>query len=391
MRLAICSSGIFPLEVGGIQRHSRLLIETLARRHPGLDIEVLHAHVGQRLFAAFPRVREHHIAPRPGVRNYLLECYDLSARMAEVLRSMPDAIVYSQGMDVWAGIREFAPRLIVNPHGLESYQAITLRQKLIGVPYKAIHNHLFRHARCVVSLGGRLTTILRRHVADPARRIVVIPNGVLPCDAPRASQTRPNAACRVLFVARLVYNKGVPDVIQAFHLLHERGLSHLAQLTLVGEGPLRQAFDNDGLPPNVRFAGAVDDTALDELYRESDVFILPTLFEGMPTVVLEAMARGLPIIVTDVGATTELVDDANGMIIPIRDPAAIAAAIERFARLTPAERQSLGAQSLRKVADRFTWDRVADAHYALFSRLADEQKKMTVMAGYADGRAAGRG
>jgi glycosyltransferase involved in cell wall biosynthesis len=109
---------------------------------------------------------------------------------------------------------------------------------------------------------------------------------------------------------------------------------------------------------------------LDGLYRSVDLFVLPTLFEGMPTVVLEAMARGLPIAVTDVGATRELVDDTNGFIIPKRDPGSLAATLRAFARLSAEQRRSLGAASLCKVRERFTWSAVAAAHVRLFERVA---------------------
>jgi len=372
MRIAICAAGIFPQSIGGIQRHSRMLVETLAARHTALRLDVIHTHVGQQLFGGFPNVFEHTVPPRPERRNYLLETYELSGRMADVLRTMPDAVIYSQAMDVWKHIAEFTPRLIVNPHGLEPYQAITPRQKLIGIPYKLIHDHIFRHARFVVSLGGRLTTILRRHVPQPDRRIVVIPNGVA-C-TPSADTARPDddRRCRVLFVSRLVYNKGVPDLIEAFRILDARGLNDRFSLTLVGDGPVREQYAAASLPSNVQFVGGVDDARLDQLYRASDLFILPTLFEGMPTVVLEAMGRGLPVLVTDVGATTELVDESNGAIIPKRDPAGIASALQRFVALPKAVRGAMGQRSAAKVAERFTWDRVAQQHVDIFKQVSKE-------------------
>lgn len=372
MRVAICAACIFPESIGGIQRHSRMLVETLAARHPALRLEVIHSHVGRQLFSDFKNVFEHTVSPRPERRNFLLETYELSGRMADVLRTMPDAVIYSQAMDVWKHIAEFTPRLIVNPHGLEPYQAMTVRQKLIGIPYKLIHDHIFRHARFVVSLGGRLTTILRRHVPEPARRIVVIPNGVACPPIAKAPGSDDDRRCRVLFVSRLVYNKGVPDLIAAFRILAARGFTDRFSLTLVGDGPLRQQYAPSTIPANVQFVGGVDDTRLDQLYRASDLFILPTLFEGMPTVVLEAMGRGLPVLVTDVGATTELVDASNGAIIPKRDPAGIAYALERFIALPKAVRAAMGQRSAAKVAERFTWDRVAEQHVEIFEQVSKE-------------------
>jgi glycosyltransferase involved in cell wall biosynthesis len=370
--IAICSDGIFPAEVGGMQRHTDLLVRSLAETHPELAISVLHTHPGKQLFADLPSVNEIPIAPRPDERQYLLECYDLSGRMADALRGLPDAVIYAQGLTVWKNASDFTPRLINNPHGLESFQAISLKDKLIGFPFRHAFRHIWRRSRHVVSLGGRLTTILQRHVPEPGRRIVVLPNGVrLPAEPCRRRTEQPST-CSLLFVGRFAANKGIKDLLAAMSLLTAEGLGDRFSLHLVGTGPLYDELRGGNRLPNVIFHGGVNDADLHRLYCESDLFVLPTLFEGMPTVVLEAMARELPIIVTDVGATRELVDDRNGCIIPTRSPRDLADALKRFAALPSTTRAALGAASLQKVLERFTWDQVAEAHHAVFIRLAKE-------------------
>lgn len=373
--VAICADGIFPVEVGGIQRHTDLLVRSLASTRPDLSISVLHTHAGKRLFADVAGVNEIHIAPRPGKRQYLLECYDLSGRMADALRALPDAVVYAQGLTVWKNAGEFAPRLINNPHGLESFQSLSLKDKLLGFPFRRAFRGIWRHARHVVSLGGRLTTILHRYVPDPDRRIVVLPNGVrLPVEAcTRPASTGP--MCQLLFVGRFAANKGILDLVEAMAILAAEGRADDFTLHLVGTGPLYETLHTTNRLANVIFYGGVDDADLHRLYCESDLFVLPTLFEGMPTVVLEAMARGLPVVVTDVGATRELVDEQNGMILPKRDPRKLADTLKRFASLPRDARASLGAASLRKVHERFTWEQVAESHYDVFRRLEDELRQ----------------
>jgi glycosyltransferase involved in cell wall biosynthesis len=370
MQVVICSDGIFPERIGGIQRHTRLLVETLAAEHPALDLVVVHPHVGRRVFADSPAVREITVAPRPGRKQYLLECHDLSKRIAEVLRTLPDAVIYSQGYAVWSGAKEFAPRLIVNFHGLESFQALTLKDWLIGMPFRAVTRRIARDARFVVSLGGRLTTILRTIVSQPDRRLVVLPNGVnVPADPAPDRQRRPGGLS-ILFVGRFAANKGIGDLLEAYRIVTADGDQSGTELHLVGDGPLYADLKASHERPDVHFHGKASDEVLDGLYRSVDLFVLPTLFEGMPTVVLEAMARGLPIAVTDVGATRELVDDTNGFIIPKRDPGSLAATLRAFARLSAEQRRSLGAASLCKVRERFTWSAVAAAHVRLFERVA---------------------
>jgi glycosyltransferase involved in cell wall biosynthesis len=371
MHVAICSDGVFPAAMGGMERHTKLLVESLAARDPSLRISVVHTHPGQRFFERLANVVERPIAPKPGRRQYLLECVALSSRFAAELRAMPDAIVYSQGVCVIRGIREFSDRLIVNPHGLESFQTLTLAEWSKSAPFRVVQQHTFRHARFVVSLGGKLTEILARQVR-PSSKISVIPNGVvIPCPASIERPIRSAAdPVRLLFVGRLAPNKGVPDLLMAIDELARRGHAHWYELDIVGGGPLLESLMASNSRPNVRFRGKVDDSTLESLYSEADALALPTRFEGMPTVVLEAMARALPVLVTDVGATRELVDNANGEIIPIGNPGTLADAVERLRSLGPGGRRALGEAGARRAAERFTWDRVADMHLELFARVS---------------------
>jgi glycosyltransferase involved in cell wall biosynthesis len=368
MHVIVCSDGVYPAEFGGIQRHTRLLVEHVARRHHDIRVTVVHPHEGRRFFEGIENVGEVTVAPRPGRRQYLLECWELSTRVAEVLRRHPEAVIYSQGIAVLHGIDEFTPRLVVNPHGLEAFQAMTLKSRLQSLPFRLAITRAMRRARFVVSLGGGLTDILRGVV--PAERIVVLPNGVVMPDRLPVRDRGRHRALRVLFVGRFFANKGVPDLVAAARIIADRGDQSSFRFDLVGDGPLYQSIRSASPPASVHFHGKVDDAALDALYGEADVFVLPTLFEGMPTVVLEAMARGLPILVTDVGATRELVDDSNGQIIAKNSPAGIAKALDRLRAMDDAAFAGLGNASVRKVLDRFTWDRVADAHVGLFRRIA---------------------
>jgi glycosyltransferase involved in cell wall biosynthesis len=368
MHVIVCSDGVYPAELGGIQRHTRLLVEHVARRHRDIRLTVVHPHEGRRFFEGFTNVGEVTVAPRPGKRQYLLECWELSARVAEVLRRHPDAVIYSQGIAVLQGIGEFTRRLVVNPHGLEAFQALTLKSRLQSLPFRLAITRAMRRARFVVSLGGGLTDILRGVV--PAERIVVLPNGVVMPDRMPLRDRGRALGLRVLFVGRFFANKGIPDLVAAARIIAERGDGSSFRFDLVGDGPLYESIRSAPSAASVHFHGKVDDATLDALYDEAGVFVLPTLFEGMPTVVLEAMARGLPILVTDVGATRELVDDSNGQIIAKNSPVGIVTALDRLRAMGDTEFAALGNASVRKVVERFTWDRVADAHVELFHRVA---------------------
>ena len=215
--------------------------------------------------------------------------------------------------------------------------------------------------------GGRLTDILVNECGGD--RVAVLPNGVMVPEQKARPGARDGSPLRLMFVGRRAQNKGVPDLLAAMDELARRGASSRFELDIVGGGPLLGPLRSTNARPNVRFLDKVPDETLESLYESADALVLPTLFEGMPTVVLEAMARSLPVLVTDVGATRELVDSTNGEIIPKRNPAALADALIRLEAMGPEARRSLGRRGLEKVTRRFTWEKVARAHIELLAKI----------------------
>jgi colanic acid/amylovoran biosynthesis glycosyltransferase len=180
----------------------------------------------------------------------------------------------------------------------------------------------------------------RRHLAPlvEPQRLVRIYNGV---DLERFS---PNGASSaepplVLGVGRLIEKKGFDDLIRACALVARRGLRF--RCTIVGKGPLearlRALVDELGVGDVVDLAGPLPRERLLTLYRHASVVVAPCVVgadgnrDGLPTVLIEAMALGVPVVATDVTGIPELVqDDRTGLLVPQRDPDAIARAIERL-------------------------------------------------------------
>ena len=138
-----------------------------------------------------------------------------------------------------------------------------------------------------------------------------------------------------------------------------------AEAVLVGEGDARSTVEEllrEYSLTNVRLAGARYGTDLVDSYRWADVLVLPSDKEGMPLVVLEAMASGLPVVATDVVGTRELLGDA-GLLVP-PDPDAIAQALDRVAVDAPL-RAELSARGLA-AARHYTWERLAHRLESLY-------------------------
>jgi glycosyltransferase involved in cell wall biosynthesis len=205
---------------------------------------------------------------------------------------------------------------------------------------------------------------IRARTCRPGRA-TVIRNGVA-LDVPQA---RPgdDGPLRAVTVARLRRPKDVMTLVRAIALLPPGS----ARATIVGDGPEREVLADEirrlGVGGAVDLAGERDDVA--DMLAAADVFVLPTLSEGLPMSVLEAMAAGLPVVAAAVGGVPELVDDGEtGLLVPPGRPDAMAAALGRLAA-DPALRRRLGAAGRRRAEAHFDFEACRRAHVELYREL----------------------
>jgi glycosyltransferase involved in cell wall biosynthesis len=197
------------------------------------------------------------------------------------------------------------------------------------------------------------------NAADPAHwhKVVVLPLGVdIEAFRPKGTRQRElDEPFRLLSVGRLSAPKGYPILIEAMVLLRARGRN--VRLTLVGEGPERAALEAlialHGLANGVRLAGACNHDRLTEYYESSDAFILSSFLEGVPVVLMEAMAMELPCVATWITGIPEIIDkDVEGLLVPPASAAALADAVERLME-DPEGARRLGTAARRKVLAKY--------------------------------------
>jgi glycosyltransferase involved in cell wall biosynthesis len=160
----------------------------------------------------------------------------------------------------------------------------------------------------------------------------------------------------VITVTRLVPIKNVQLLVEAMALV--RGRVRDAHLLIVGDGPERERVRARAVALDIGHAvtlvGSVPQRETPGYYRAADVFALSSDFDNSPNAMLEAMSSGLPVVATDVGGVREFKPDAGGAVVPPRDPAALATAIERY--LTqPAQARAAGALNRQRAANEFSW------------------------------------
>lgn len=177
-------------------------------------------------------------------------------------------------------------------------------------------------------------------------------------------------ASQLLFAGTWRKNKGIEDLVPALRTLAER---HPAlALVVLGAGTAPDVVTG-AFPASLRSRISWIETSTDaetaRVFAEADIFLLPSLFEGTPLTLLEAMTSGLPIVTTNTCGMRDVIShERTGLLVPIRSPAAIVAAVERL--LTSADERSRMGRAAREDARRlYTWDRVAAPVREAYERL----------------------
>ena len=187
----------------------------------------------------------------------------------------------------------------------------------------------------------------------------VIRAGVDPNFFSPAPEKEPSDRIRIVTVGRLEWSKGMTWGLRALRRVVEAGVP--AVFSIIGDGPERQrlfyTMEDLGLRDHVRPLGRLSPVAVRDELRRSDVFILPSLTEGLSNAGIEAMGCGLPVVMTDCGGAREgLTDGVEGFIVPLWDPDAMANAIIALAK-DPDLRTRMGHAARDRVVRDFTGQR----------------------------------
>ena len=196
-----------------------------------------------------------------------------------------------------------------------------------SAPVQAAIRHTLERSAVVVALGARWAAALR--AIAPAARVVVIPNAV---DVPADVGPRPDAdPVTVVFLGELGARKGVFELVEAWTRLQADHAGPPARLLLVGDGEVdrvRRIVAERGLGGSCDVLGWLDPREAAAVLATGDVLVLPSHGEGQPMAVLEAMARGLCVVATEVGGVPDLVEHGrSGLLVRPGDVGALVAAL----------------------------------------------------------------
>ncbi|MEX1112778.1 MAG: glycosyltransferase family 4 protein [Candidatus Andersenbacteria bacterium] len=208
--------------------------------------------------------------------------------------------------------------------------------------------------------------------ADPTSEFLCIPNGV-ETDRFKPIDRRENPKVKILFIGRLIPRKGFQRVVQALPEVRKR-VREPFEVEVVGTGThqlvLDQLAEELGVSDLIRYVGLVPYDQLEKSYQYADIFVLTSLSEGMPSVILEAMGCGLPVIASDVGGNNEIVKEGeNGFLIQGEDAETLA---DRLTELIDNKelRERMGKRS-REMALSYDWKNIMKQYNDLYLAYAN--------------------
>jgi glycosyltransferase involved in cell wall biosynthesis len=357
--IAVCTVGEL---FGGVERHVLEVASSLQTR--GISTLFVLFHDGELATQARQRGIEVIILPDS---NRLL--FSSSRQLASVLERRNMRIVHAHGYKAMVfcamarRLRRFA--LVKTEHGLP--------EKTPGKPIEALRSyfyHLFDAAATRLSDAAVCcvtTELLARHSGSSTRRARLIPNGISdmdPREFPRPMEFRSDRF-NLAAVGRL-------EPVKALHLaidaLSAKGVPRDVELHLVGTGPcegeLRAQAEAAGMSGRVHFLGFRRDAH--SIIAHCDALLMPSLHEGLPYTLLEAMALGTPVVASRVGGLAEVIrDQVTGLLVPPRNAVALADAVRRL-KAEPALRTKLGEEARRLQRERYSLEAMTESYLEVY-------------------------
>jgi glycosyltransferase involved in cell wall biosynthesis len=243
---------------------------------------------------------------------------------------------------------------------------------------------LARHSSLLVAVSENVRKEILAYKVGTPEKVITVPLGLeldrfLSIDGPsgklRGELGLSERDILIGNVQRLVPTKGHRYLFRSIQLLKE--IAPEVRFVIVGDGELRaeleQLVENLGLREHVRFLGFRKD--VDNIYADSDAIVFPSLTEGSPLAIIEALASARPVVATDVGGISELVDEGKcGFVVPAKDPRALAEALLKLIR-DKKLRKSFGENGRNKVYPHLSHTRLVKDMEKIYLELVNSKRK----------------
>jgi len=281
-------------------------------------------------------------------------------RMKYLLSTRTVDLVYIHGSDIISALRKYFFFSVAKSTGtavVYHFHGGNLIERFSRAPgcAKRRVRILFEDSEIVLCISERW----KRELVSiaPRSKIIVIPNGVrLPEKLYRKRLN--NNFCVITFLGLVSRAKGVFDLICAVKRLRKSGVN--VELRIGGHGDITTLNKEIGRDESIRYLGWLDSAKKNKLYRDTDIFVLPSYFEGMPMVILEAMSYGIPVVSTPVGGIPEVVEDGRtGLLVPPGDVDRLSCAL-RYLIEHKNIREEFGKAARKRMEEKFNIEKTAE-------------------------------
>ncbi|MBS1645887.1 MAG: glycosyltransferase family 4 protein [Bacteroidetes bacterium] len=373
MRIALLTDGIFPYRIGGMQKHSYYLVKYFAKQ--GVHVDLYHLNNSEYDIDKMDFFTEEEkknitsfVIPFPNKGrwpwHYLRESYIHSKMMYQVFeKQAPVDFIYSKGYTGWYFIKKKKqgakmPPIGLRLHGYEIFQpSAKLINKYRKYMYLPLVRYLNNHADVVYSYGGGITDIIKKNLPKTANKIVEIP-AAIEKEWIYEKNTSLHNPIRFAFLGRYDIRKGIQELDAALRAII---LQYKIEFHFVGPVPKKFQIKSD----KILYHGTIHDIEkIKHILQSTDVFVLPSHSEGMPNVILEAMASGCAILATRVGAVNNMVDEDNGWLIPPFSTSDIEQKINEILDKKIRIEQKKE-KSVQKIKELFLWEKVIEKEIAI--------------------------
>lgn len=370
MRVALITDGIWPYVLGGMQKHSYYLCKYLAKQNVHVDLYHFNASeydINKLEFFSEEEKKYIHsfIIPIPTgysfPGHYVYYSYKHSQLIFDAIKDkLTDYhFIYTKGFTGWYLInKKFNKKIKCAPigvkfHGYEMFQKppnfkIRLQHfLLLRWPVRSIS----KKADVVFSYGGKISDIIKS-IGVKSENIFELPSGV---EALTLSESIIPSSQKIkfLFLGRYERRKGIEELNEAIVSFYNEKERKDVEFHFIGPIPVSKQLSRNG----VTYHGEMRDKInLTKAIRTCDVLVCPSWSEGMPNVILEAMANGLTVIATDVGATSVLVNDKTGWLIKEANATIIKDAIELAYNSSKTNLDTLKQNALSHIKNNYTWE-----------------------------------
>ncbi len=371
MRVALITDGISPYVLGGMQKHSFYLAKYFAKNKihvdlvhyndSGYDINKLEFFTDQEkefihsIVLTFPTS-----AKFPG--HYIYKSYKYSCLAFDAIKDKLNTydFIYTKGFAGWKLISEKHKGTIkcckigVKFHGYEMFQiAPEAKTKLQQFLLRPFVKKISQQADVVFSYGGKITDIIKSIGVNP-NHIIEIPSGVEKEFISSSISSHNETYRKFVFLGRAERRKGIIELNDVLKkLISEKKIfkSNSYRIEFIGPIPKQMKIIHD----SIIYHGEIrDPQKIKELLSQNDVLVCPSWSEGFPNVILEAMASGLAVIATNVGAISAMMSDKNGWLIDPANKEQLEAAL--ISAINSKDLTGKKENSLQLVRSTFNWD-----------------------------------